>query len=54
MELQWKAYLEPQGTDDKFAVSSAQRPTDGATPSNFGLSLSEGRQVLAVLQQLVA
>ena len=54
MELRWKILLQRQGTDETVPVGSVSRPVNGATPADFGLSLAEGRQLLAALQQCVA
>jgi hypothetical protein len=54
MELRWKILLQRQGMDETVSVGSIKRQVNGATPADFGLSLAEGRQLLAALQQLVA
>ncbi|WP_028215029.1 ISKra4 family transposase [Paraburkholderia mimosarum] len=54
MKLGWNILLQRQGTSDTIAVCTVQRPLIDATPADFGLSLVEGRQILAALQQLVA
>jgi len=54
MKLGWNILLQRQGTSDTIAVCTVQRPLIDATPADFGLSLAEGRQILAALQQLVA
>ncbi|MCC8396876.1 hypothetical protein LJ656_30300 [Paraburkholderia sp. MMS20-SJTR3] len=54
MELRWKIFVQRQGTDEPASICSFNRPVNGATPADFGLSLTEGRQLLEALQQLVA
>ncbi|SEK13178.1 hypothetical protein SAMN05192539_106421 [Paraburkholderia diazotrophica] len=54
MELHWKIYLERQGTGERVTVCAVRRRVEGATIADFGLSLAEGRQLLAALQQRVA
>jgi len=50
----WNILLQRQGTSDTITVCTVQRPLIDATPADFGLSLVEGRQILAALEQLVA
>jgi hypothetical protein len=42
------------GASELVKVGSVERPIDGATIADFGLSISEGRKLLARLQQVVA
>jgi hypothetical protein len=53
MELRSKILLQRQGTDETVPICSVKHPVNGATPADFGMSLAEGRQLLATLQQLV-
>jgi hypothetical protein len=53
MELRWMILLQRKGTDQPVLIGSFERPVNGATPADFGLSFAEGRQLLAALQQLV-
>ena len=54
MELQWTIYLKRSGNAEAVQLATFDRPAIGATPADFGLSISEARQLLAALQQAVA
>ena len=54
MDLQWTIFVQRVGTDDPIAVGTVERPVKCATVADFGLSISEGRKLLANLQQIVA
>lgn len=53
MDLQWTVYVQQEGTSELVKVGSVGRPIDGATIADFGLSIPEGRALLASLQQVV-
>ncbi|MEZ0606333.1 hypothetical protein ACAX43_30030 [Paraburkholderia sp. IW21] len=53
MELRWKILLQRPGTDETVPVCSVTPPSERRDPADFGLSLAEGRQLLATLQKLV-
>lgn len=54
MDLQWTIFVQRVGTYESIAVGTVERPGNGATFADFGLSISEGRKLLANLQQIVA
>jgi hypothetical protein len=54
MDLQWTVSVQRRGAPDTVALGIFQRPVKGATAADFGLSIAEGRELLAALQQVVA
>ena len=54
MDLQWTVYMRQHGTTDVVSLATFRRPVDGATAADFGLSIAEARQLLAVLQRAIA
>lgn len=54
MDLQWTVYVQQVGTGELTKVGSVGRPIDGASVADFGLSIPEGRALLASLQQVLA
>ena len=54
MDMHWTIYLQRDGADEKVPLAGFQRPLEGATPAEFGLSMSEARSLLSSLQQVVA
>ncbi len=54
MDLQRTSFVQRVGTDDPIAIGTVERPIRGATFADFGRSISEGRTILANLQQIVA
>jgi hypothetical protein len=51
--MHWTIYLHRDGTDEKVPLARFQRPLEGATPADFGLSMSEARSLLSSLQHVV-
>jgi hypothetical protein len=54
MDLQWTVYVQRRGAHDVVPLGIFQRPVTDATVADFGLSIAEGRELLAALQQVVA
>lgn len=54
MDPQWTVCGQHGKTGKLVTVGSVDRPIDGATVADFGLSIPEGRALLTSLQQLVA
>ena len=54
MDLQWTVYVQRQGDFDQVPLATFQRPLAAAAVSDFGLSMSEGRDLLRALQGVVA
>ncbi|KAE8756193.1 MULTISPECIES: ISKra4 family transposase [Paraburkholderia] len=54
MDMHWTIYLQRDGADENVPLARFQRPLEGATPADFGLSMSEARSLLSSLQQVVA
>lgn len=50
MDIHWTIYLQRDGTDEKVPLATFQRPLEGATLADFGLSMSEGKSLLSSLQ----
>jgi hypothetical protein len=54
MDMHWTIYLQRDGADEKAPLARFQRPLEGATQADFGLSMSEGKCLLSSLQHVVA
>ncbi|KAE8757297.1 hypothetical protein FSO04_24845 [Paraburkholderia madseniana] len=54
MDMHWTIYLQRDGADENVPLARFQRPLEGATPADSGLSMSEARSLLSSLQQVVA
>jgi hypothetical protein len=54
MDMHGTIYLQRDGADEKVPLASFQRPLEGATPADFGLSMSEAKSLLSSLQHVVA
>jgi len=52
--MQWTVSVQRSGDAHGVSLITFTRPVDGATVADFGLSLEEGRQLLAALQQAIA
>jgi hypothetical protein len=54
MDMHWTIYLQRDGADEKVPLARFQRPLEGATQADFGLSMSEGKSLISNLQHVVA
>jgi len=54
MDLQWIVYVQRQGSCDRVPLATLERALATATAGDFGLSIHEGRTLLAALQGVVA
>lgn len=53
MDMHWTTYLQRDGGHEQVPLARFFRPLQGATLSDFGLSMSEGKILLASLQRAV-
>ncbi|MBE0548088.1 MAG: ISKra4 family transposase [Rubrivivax sp.] len=53
MDLQWTVFVQKRGATELVKIGSVGRPVNGAAAADFGLSIPEGRALLASLQQVV-
>jgi hypothetical protein len=54
MDMKWTAFVQQQGSSVRVPLATLQRPLETATPSDFELSICEGRELLGALQSVVA